>query len=222
MPQGEVSAAIEEYLEHIFRLQEAAGVARTGDVAKRLGVSPSTVVNVVKWLERRGLVMRQPYRGIRLTEKGRKAAIQAIRKHRLAERLLTDLLHMDWDKVHEAACKLEHGLTEEIMESLERGLGGPRTCPHGNPLPTKHGEVVEEEVVPLADLDEGEGGVIAKIVEEEGGLLRYLSKLRLLPGAEVEVLERSPLGDLIAIRVGGERCVLSHRVASVIYARRVR
>lgn len=222
MLQEEVSATIEEYLEQIFRLQEATGAARTGDVAKRLGVAPSTVVNVVKWLEKKGLVVRQPYRGIRLTEEGRKAALQAIRKHRLAERLLTDLLHMDWDKVHEAACRLEHGLTEEIMESLERGLGEPKTCPHGNPLPTKHGEVVEGEGTPLTDLNEGEGGIVLRITEEEGGLLRYLSRLRLLPGTAVKVLERSPLGDLITVKVGRGQHVLSHRVASVIRIKRVK
>lgn len=218
--QEELSATIEEYLEHIFKLQEEAGVARTGDIAKRLGVSPGTVVNIVRWMERKGLVIHQPYKGVRLTDEGRKAAIRAVRKHRLAERLLTDLLHMEWERVHEAACKLEHGLTEEVMELLERELGGPRTCPHGNPLPTKRGEIVEEGADPLASLGAGEEGVVAKIVEEDEGLLRYLSRLRVLPGTVVKVLERDPFGDLIAVRVGERRHVLSRRVASAVYVRR--
>ncbi|MCX8204494.1 MAG: metal-dependent transcriptional regulator [Candidatus Nezhaarchaeota archaeon] len=222
MFQEELSATVEEYLEHIFKLQEKIGAAKTGDLAKRLGVAPSTVTNVVKWMEERGFVARQPYRGVKLTEKGRRIAIQIVRKHRLAERLLTDLLRMSWDRAHEAACKLEHGLTEEVLELLEGALGDPKTCPHGNPLPTKRGEIIEEEATSLINLNVGERGVVAKIAEEDEDLLKYLGKLKVYPGAAVEVLERAPLDNLVTIRVGRERHTLGRRAASAIYIRQAR
>lgn len=125
----EVTAATKKYLEGIYRLQEKNGVARTGDIVKLLKVAPGTVTNTVRRLKREGLVAHEPYRGVKLTKEGRKIALRMIRRHRLSERLLTDILHVEWSKAHEAACRLEHGITDDITENLERVLGYPKTCP---------------------------------------------------------------------------------------------
>jgi DtxR family Mn-dependent transcriptional regulator len=216
----EISAVIEEYLECIFKLQEKSGVARTNDVVKSLGVVPGTVTNTVEWLEKEGLVTHKPYKGVKLTEKGRKIALQVIRRHRLSERLLTDILHMEWDKVHDAACKLEHGITDEIVKPLEKTLGHPRTCPHGNPIPTKCGGIIEEESQPLTAVNEGEQCTIVKITEEKEDLLRYLSTMGLVPGVSLEVVGKAPFNGPITIKRGRTNRALSREVASIIKVKR--
>jgi DtxR family Mn-dependent transcriptional regulator len=216
----EVTAAIEEYLECIFKLQEKSSVARTSDIVKSLGVVPGTVTNTVEWLEKEGLVTHKPYKGVKLTEKGQKIALQVIRRHRLSERLLTDILHMEWDKVHDAACKLEHSMTDEVIKPLEKALGHPKTCPHGNPIPTKCGGIIEEESQPLTALNEREQGTIVKITEEKADLLRYLDTMGLVPGASLEVVEKAPFNGPITIKVGRTNRALSREVASIIKVKR--
>jgi len=216
----EISAVIEEYLECIFKFQEKSGVARTNDIVKSLGVVPGTVTNTVEWLEKEGLVTHKPYKGVKLTEKGRKIALQVIRRHRLSERLLTDILHMEWDKVHDAACKLEHSITDEIIKPLEKTLGHPKTCPHGNPIPTKCGGIIEEESQPLTALNEREQGTIVKITEEKADLLRYLDTMGLVPGASLEVVGKAPFNGPITIKVGRTNRALSREVASIIKVKR--
>lgn len=217
----EVTPAVEEYLECIYRLEEKFGVARTKDIVKMMGVTPGTVTNTVEWLEKNGLVTHQPYRGVKLTSRGRMIAIQVLRKHRLAERLLVDILRVEWEKAHDLACRLEHGLTEEVVKSLEKALKNPKTCPHGNPIPTECGALIEEEAVPLTDLDVGSEGTIARIVEENEDLLRYLSGLGAFPGVFVRVLGKNPLDGSLTIMVGENLNVLSSKIASVIRIRRL-
>jgi DtxR family Mn-dependent transcriptional regulator len=218
----EVTAVIEEYLEGIFRLQEKSGVARTSDIVQLLQVVPGTVTNTVERLEKEGLVKHEPYRGVKLTEKGLKIALQVVRRHRLSERLLTDILHVEWDKAHDAACKLEHGITDEIIKPLEKALGHPKTCPHGNPIPTKCGGIIEEKSQPLTELDEREQGVIVKITEEKSDLLHYLDTLGLVPGTSVEVVEKAPFDGPITLKVGATNRALSRATASIIQVKRTK
>jgi DtxR family Mn-dependent transcriptional regulator len=218
----EVTAVIEEYLEGIFRLQEKSGVARTSDIVQLLQVVPGTVTNTVERLEKEGLVTHEPYKGVKLTEKGLKIALQVVRRHRLSERLLTDILHVEWDKVHDAACKLEHGITDEIIKPLEKALGHPKTCPHGNPIPTKCGGIIEEKSQRLTELDEREQGVIVKITEEKSDLLHYLDTLGLVPGTSVEVVEKAPFDGPITLKVGATNRALSRATASIIQVKRTK
>lgn len=218
----EVSAIVEEYLEAIYKLQEKGGTAKTSDIVKMLQVAAGTVTNTVERLEKWGYVTHEPYRGVKLTDMGRRLALKVIRKHRLSERLLTDILHMKWDRVHEAACKLEHGITEEIIKPLEKVLKHPKTCPHGNPIPTKCGGIIEEESQSLSDLEEAEQGIIVKITEEESELLHYLENLGLVPGASVTILEKAPFNGPITIRVKTIVHAISPTVASVIQVKRTK
>ena len=215
----QVTAVVEEFLETIYKLQEKYGVARTTDLVDALKVAPGTVTNTVERLEKEGYITHEPYKGVKLTERGLGIAIQVVRRHRLSERLLTDILHMEWDKVHEAACKLEHGVTDEIIKPLEKALKHPKTCPHGNPIPTKCGGIIEEKSQPLTKLDEKEQGIVAKITEERSDLLSYLNTLGLAPGARVEVLEKAPFDGPITIKVDGISRALSPKMASIIQVR---
>jgi DtxR family Mn-dependent transcriptional regulator len=215
-----VSSEAEEYLEAIYRLEEKTGFARTMELARKLKVVPGSVTNTVEGLERRGLVIHEPYKGVKLTEKGRKIALDVLRRHRLAERLLTDILHLDWSKAHDAACKLEHAIEPNIIKPLEKTLGHPKTCPHGNPIPTACGGIIEEESVPLVNLSPKESGIIVKIIEEKAEVLQYLATLGLSLGVCVEVEKKTFFGGPISIGVGEASYTMDYDVASIINVRR--
>ena len=217
---SEVTEVVEEYLEGIYRLQEKSGVARTSDIVKVLQVVPGTVTNTVTRLEKEGMLRHEPYRGVRLTDKGRKIALDVIRRHRLSERLLTDFMRVDWDKAHDAACKLEHGITDDVIKKLEKALGHPKTCPHGNPIPTACGGIIEEKSEPLSTLRSKESGVVAKIKDETPEVLEYIAALGLLPGASIEIVEKAPFDGPITVKVGGTNHALSLSMASNIWVKR--
>jgi len=217
----EVTSATEEYLEIIYKLQKKSGVATTSDLARALKVTPGTVTNTIARLEKESFVIREPYRGVRLTEKGRRIALRTIRKHRLSERLLTDLLNVEWERVHEAACKLEHSISDEIAKKIEKALGHPKTCPHGNPIPTECGGIIEKSSEPLSEFNIGDKGVIAKITDERRELLEYLSSLEVRPDKIVEIVDKAPFGGPITVRIEGKNHALSREIASLIEARKI-
>ena len=216
-----VSHVVEEYLEMIYKLQERSGVARTSDLVKLLNVAPGTVTNTIERLEKESLVLHEPYRGVKLTEKGRRIALRVVRRHRLSERLLTDILKVEWENAHTVACRLEHVITDEVAKKIEKVLGHPRTCPHGNPIPTECGGIIEGNSLPLTEFEVGERGVIIKIVEEEPELLNYLNRMGLKPDVIFEVVEKAPFEGPITIRINGKTHALSRNVASLIRGWRV-
>jgi DtxR family Mn-dependent transcriptional regulator len=219
MEESTLTEATEEYLEAIYKLQERNGIARTKDLVRLLKVVPGSVTNTLERLEGRGYIVHEPYRGVRLTEEGRKIALQVIRRHRLCERLLTDVLHVEWERAHDVACKLEHAFPQDIVKRLEKSLGHPKTCPHGNPIPTDCGGIIEEESQPLTILEPGENALIIKIAEEESNILEYFAKVGIVPGATIEVLMKIS-GELILVKVGERSHGLSASMASSIRVRR--
>jgi DtxR family Mn-dependent transcriptional regulator len=190
------------------------------ELARSLNVVPGSVTNTVENLKRKGLVTHKPYKGVKLTENGRKIASSVLRRHRLAERLLTDILHLDWSEVHDQACKLEHALSPEILKPLEKALGHPKKCPHGNPIPTSCGGILEEETVALSELGAKTCGVIVKIVDEKTETLQQLAGLNLTPGTSVHVEGRTVSGGSLVVVVGDETCTIDVELASVIYVKK--
>ena len=217
----EVTSATEEYLEIIYKLQKKNGIATTSDLVRLLKVAPGTVTNTIARLERESFVIHEPYRGVRLTEKGQRIALRTIRKHRLSERLLTDLLNVEWEKVHEAACKLEHSISDEIAKKIEKALGHPKTCPHGNPIPTECGGIIEKSSEPVSKFNVGEKGVIVKITDERRELLEYLSSINVKPDRLVEIIDKAPFNGPITIKIEGKSHALSPEIASIIEARKI-
>ena len=179
-----------------------------------------TTSNMIDHLEREGLLEHEHYRGVRLTPKGTYAALSVVRRHRLSEKLLTDILHIDWSNAHDAACKLEHSLTTEVTDSLDRVLGRPRTCPHGNPIPTETGEIVEEEGTQLSELKAGDRATVAKVTEEKTEMLQYFATLGLFPGTNVCVQEKAPFNGPLMVKVGNASYALSREIASLIWVKK--
>ena len=218
----EVSDVVEEYLEVIYRLQEKTGdAARTSDLVRMLNVAPGTVTNTVERLEKESLIVHEPYRGVKLTEKGLRLALRVVRNHRLSECLLMDVLDVEWDKVHDAACQLEHGISDEIAKKIEKALGHPKTCPHGNPIPTECGGIIEGNFQPLSKFNVQEKGIIVKITDENPDLLQYLGTLGIKPETYFEVVEKAPFDGPVTVRVDGKVHALSREIAAIIKVRKI-
>lgn len=208
----EISSEAEEYLEAIYRLQRWRGIAKTTELASQLNVVPGSVTNTVRHLKKHGLVEHKPYKGVRLTEEGKKITLGILRRHRLAERLLTDILGVDWSIAHENACKLEHALTEEVIRLLEKKLGSPKSCPHGNPIPSGDGRIDEEKCNPLTKGDIDKPYTVLRIINEKRKKLLVLASKGIIPGVSLHVVKRVPEG--LVLRVDGKECTLGHDVAS--------
>ena len=210
---------VEEYLEAIYKLQAAEKTLGTTELGRELKVSPASASEMADRLAEKGLVARVKDRGITLTRKGQKAALELIRKHRISERFLVDVLGMDWKDVHEEACRLEHAISSEVEARMEAMLGSPATCPHGHPIPDRQGHTAEEPVQRLSGLGKGRTGVIAKVAEEERGLLEYLATLGMMPGSEVLVEQVAPFSGPLLVRIGGASYALGREVAEKIWVK---
>lgn len=216
----EFQIAPEMYLKTIYNLESKNGAARTGDIATILGITPGSVTNTLEVLESKGLVAREPYKGVKLTGEGLKLALSVFRRHRLAERLLTDVLKLDWTDSHEEACKLEHVISDHVAKSIEKALGQPQTCPHGNPIPTEDGTMPPSKDQPLSELGNGEVATVSRIPDPNAEILRYLATLGMFPGVKIEVEERAPFKGPMLVKVGSSSYPLSLDVASGIYVKR--
>ena len=212
--ETKVSHEAEEYLEAIYRFQNRRGVAKTTELASKLDVALGSVTNTIQHLKKHGLVEHEPYRGVKLTAKGEKIALKILRRHRLAERLLTDILNAKWSNVHEDACKLEHALTEEVTKLLERKLGYPKSCPHGNPIPSENGEMEEETCHPLTEASMNKVYTVSRIIDEKREKLLALTSESIMPGAKVRVIERK--SSSIVLYVAEKKCTLDYDAASSV------
>ncbi len=195
--------AIEEYLESIYKLNLRGGRVIAARLAEDLGVSAPTVTEMLRRLRKAGLVVTEPDKEIVLTDSGREAAEVLIRRHRLSERLLTDILGMPWSQAHEEACKFEHVISPAVEARLAQVLDYPSTCPHGNPIPGmgEEGDVL----VRLSDTPVGSRAVLKCVEAEDEELLVYVEGLGLTPGAEIDVLGYAPLEGPVETMVGGVR-----------------
>lgn len=210
---------VEDYLKAIWMLQQAESPVSTSRIAERLGLSAAAVTAMVKRLAEQALLRHEPYYGARLTAAGELAALRIIRRHRVLELFLADVLGYEWDRVHEEAERLEHAASDELIERLARLLGEPERDPHGNAIPTATGEVDRAQYPSLGDLPAGERRRILEVEVDEPEQLRYLGSLNLYPGAEVEVVSRSPFEGPVSLSVNGEPAVISHLLAQRIRVR---
>src|SRR3954465_10444974 len=160
----EVSSAVQDYAKAIYSLEQRceSGAVSTNALAERLGVSAASAASMVKKLDGLGLVEHVPYRGVALTERGAKVALEVLRHHRLLERYLAEELGVPWDRVHDEAEVLEHVLSEELEELIAAKLGHPTRDPHGDPIPTLDGRIEESPTEALHDLEPGSSGVFVR------------------------------------------------------------
>jgi DtxR family Mn-dependent transcriptional regulator len=209
----DLSPQIQDYLKNIYQLQSEHPQVPTTALAERLGVSAPTVSSMMRKLAELGLATHQPYKGVHLTPEGEKLALGVLRAHRLCETYLVRVLGFSWDEAHVEAERIEHALSEKLVDRLEEALDYPASDPHGHPIPTRDGQVPCCEGEPLAALEPGESGAILQIKDDSPKLLRYLGELGLYPGEMVEVLEVAPFSGPIHLRVGDTDQVVGREVA---------
>lgn len=212
-----VSQSIEDYLKIIYKLGRRGDRVTTSAIAERLEVSPASVTNMVKRLAEMKLLTYEPYRGVALTEAGKKIALETIRHHRLLELYLAEALGMPWDKVHAEAELLEHVLSEDVEAAMADALGEPLIDPHGAPIPTVEGLLDEPLHTPLAEVEAGQTVIIRQVSDEDAARLRYLGNLGLFPNTSIEVVRVGPFGGPLTLRVGDEEHVIGRELARDVY-----
>lgn len=218
-----LSRSVEDYLKVIYHLSNEGGFATTSDIAAMLTVAPPSVSGMIKRLSETGLIEHVPYRGVQLTPQGRRAALRMIRRHRVLEVYLTEQLGYDWDDVHQEAERLEHAVSDELIERMARALGDPHYDPHGAPIPTAEGEIEETELLSLADVAVGAVVEVRQVDDTDSARLRYLAEQGLTPGTRVAVTERQPFNGPTIVRLGGggEVRVVGQELARGLFCRPV-
>jgi DtxR family Mn-dependent transcriptional regulator len=212
----ELTDAIQDYLKEIYKLEAAGRRATTSALAEVLEISAPSVTAMLKKLATLGLVKHERYRGAALTESGERVALEVIRHHRLIEQYLVKTLGLPIDAVHVEADRLEHALSEELEAHIDRTLGFPTSDPHGDPIPGPDLRLVPSEATPLSMLEAGAKATVRRVPDRDGDVLRYLTKLKLVPGSRLEVRESAPFGGPLTVRVGGADHAISRELAAQI------
>lgn len=212
-----ITQAIQDYLKIIFKLMHTKKPVTTNSIARRLCVSQASVTGMLKKLSDLKLIHYKPYYGVKLTEGGRKIAVEIVRHHRLLELYLAEALGYSWDQVHDEAEKLEHHISEEFEERMATVLGDPAFDPHGAPIPTKDGQIPIRNLVPLTDARPGARAHVQQVSDSDPEMLRYLGELGIYPDVELEVLAKAPFGGPLRIRVAGTEHYLGEGLTDQIF-----
>lgn len=196
------TSTVEDYLKSILCLQQGespSDLVGMGEIASAMGVAPGTVTSMVKSLEKDGFVAYAPYAGVRLTEHGRRLALRVLRRHRLVELFLVDVLGLDWSEVHAEAEQLEHAISDKLIDRIDARLGHPTTDPHGDPIPDAEGRLREAPMVSLSDCSAGSRYRVVRVSDQDEAFLRFVERHGLKPGSSVTVVRIDPLADSVTV-----------------------
>ncbi|MEM8488082.1 MAG: metal-dependent transcriptional regulator [Bacteroidota bacterium] len=211
-----LSQAVEDYLKTIYKLRGKEMVSTT-DLARAMDVSSASVTNMVKRLDQMGLVEYQSYKGAKLTDAGCKIALEIIRHHRLLETYLKEIMGYSWAEIHEEAEHLEHHISEAFEDKIDKMLGYPTHDPHGDPIPTRDGQVEAPIDDQLCDAQTGQQLEVKRVSDADPELLHYLEDLGLLPGARVKILKKEPFDGPIAVQIDTTEKTVGFVVAQKVF-----
>ena len=213
------SSTVENYLKAIYQTQSAAedkqALVPMGQLASALGVVPGTATTMVKTLVRSGLVTYEPYAGVRLTDAGEHLAAMVLRRHRLVELFLVQIMGMSWAEVHEDAEQLEHAVSDRLIDRIDELLGKPAVDPHGDPIPDPEGIVAQHLHKNLLTCPVDTDLVVTRVMNQDADFLRFLEQHELKPGQAIKVIARDTPADSVSILSSGNRRVtIGTRAAS--------
>lgn len=215
------SSTVEDYLKCILLHQgeDPETLVTMGQIASGLNVAPGTVTAMMKALSDSNLVLYEPYSGVRLTEAGQKLAAHVLRRHRLIELFLVQVMKLDWSEVHPEAERLEHAVSERLIERIDEMLGHPSVDPHGDPIPDARGVLDQSTQTSLLSCAEGEPMRVVRVGDQTAEFLRSIERGGLTPGAPVSVVEHDTLADRVELEVGEppRRTSLGPRAAAKIF-----
>ncbi len=206
-----------QYLAEIYRLQEDSPTVSTTSLADRLNVSPPAIPRMLKRLQSVGYVKHVPYQGVELTQRGREEALREIRRHRILEVFLVNVMGFTWDEAHEHADALSAGLNNDLTERMAEMTGFPQRCPHGEPIPDADGRLPEVNDVCIVNLGVGYQGAVSRVRTHEPEKLQYLASLNLTPGISFEILGRAPFNGPMRLRVGREEVVVGYELMKSLW-----
>ena len=193
-----------DYLVAIYELSESGARISTSVLAQKMEVSPAAASSMTKRLMETGHVVRSAQAGICLTDQGRIAALQLLRRHRLLEVFLIEVMGFTWDQVKAEAMRLEHAISPEFEKRMEILCNFPTHCPHGDPVPSHDGEILSEDLVCLAELQPGQAGELRRVANHDAPMLRYLSQLNLVPGYQIKVVNVEPFEGPSIVQIQGD------------------
>ena len=212
-----LSQSIEDYLKAIYVLEHEGAGATTNNIAEALSVSSASVTNMLKKLSTMKLINHKSYRGAELTKAGEKIALEIIRHHRLLELYLKEMMGYSWDEVHDEAEKLEHHISEQFEDKIAELLNNPTHDPHGDPIPTKDGQVPEMASLAITDAEINKAYLIGRVKDQDPELLRYLEKTGILPGVKLTILEKAPFNGPIRVKIEDTESTIGNGVAKDVY-----
>jgi DtxR family Mn-dependent transcriptional regulator len=211
------SEQVENYLKNIYKLQESEGKVTTTSLSERLRISPPSVTEMIKKLADEGSVTHTPYKGVELTAEGRMQALRIIRRHRLWELFLAEVLKYPWDEIDEEAERLEHFTSERLEQRLDEALGHPRKDPHGHIIPTAGGDVEEAALLSLADVEPGTTVAVARVSDSSPEILQYAAKLGIILNKKIKVKDRIEFDGSLRVEVGRKEQFVSSKLAKNIF-----
>lgn len=211
------SESVEDYLKQTYKLQNENEQVSLSQLAEKLNVSAPSVTQMVKKLEKKGYLKYTPYQGILLTPKGKQVALEVIRHHRLLELFLSEVMGYPLEKVDAEAEKLEHVISEDFEDMMNKCLGNPKIDPHGDPIPTKDGKLSQRRYSVLAEVAVGDTVMIKRVSDDNPEMVRYMNKLGLLPSVKIKILSKDPFEGPLKIRLDKREFVIGFNVAKAIF-----
>lgn len=211
-----LTRSVEDYLKAIYRLSGTGHPVSTSDIAELLTVSAPSVSGMIRRLSDQELLEHVPYRGVLLTAAGRRVALRMLRRHRLLEAYLVKFLGYSWDTVHDEAERLEHAVSEVLIERMAAALGNPRFDPHGDPIPDSEGAMDELVYTPLAEVPAGELVEVRRVDTSQADRLRYLENSGLVPGTKLVVTRHQPFRGPISVNIGGQEQIIGYEIATQV------
>ncbi len=215
-PINSHSTAVEDYIKHIWKLLSAGRRATTMAIAERMQLGRGTVTGMLQYLAGRGLVEYEPYRGVRLTDAGTKLALRIVRRHRLIELFLVKTLGLGWEQVHRDAERMEHAVSDELIERIDEFLGHPVTDPHGAPIPSATGRVAQQHFPSLAELKAGQTGIVRRVSDHEPQFFKYLGDAGITLEKSLRVIAVEPLGAM-RLKIGSREVQLPREATERIF-----
>jgi DtxR family Mn-dependent transcriptional regulator len=211
------SEQIENYLKTIYKLQSVEGKVSTSSLSERLQISPASVSEMVKKLAGQGSLTHTPYKGVELTESGKRAALKIVRKHRLWEMFLVEVLHFGWDEIDDEAERFEHIMSDKMEDKIDQVLGFPRVDPHGDPIPRANGTLRPTRAIPLNEVEEGAMVRIVRVDDTNRELLRYASSIGISLNRRIVLKRRFTFDKSLIIKIGAREIPISATLASNVF-----